>query len=47
MLRSCASLTIDPPGITIDVVFFFPDRNPMLDLIYDIAARRKCLVPMR
>ena len=42
----CAAFTVDPTGVTTDVVFFFPDRKSDLHLIDDIATGEKCLVPM-
>src|SRR6185437_14290739 len=41
-----AALAIHPAGVTVLVVLLFPDGHSMLDLVDDVAACPKCLVPM-
>ncbi len=40
-------LAVDPTGIAVDIVFLFPDRNPVLDLIDDIPTCLERFTTMR
>ena len=44
---SGASLAVHPAGVAVDVMFFLPDRDAMLDFIDDESAGAKRLVAMR
>ena len=44
MLR--ATFAINPAGITVRVVFLFPDRQAVLEFVDDVAASAESLVAM-
>jgi hypothetical protein len=44
--RRRTPLTIHPPGITIDVVLFLPNRDAMFDLVDDVSTGTERLVAM-
>ena len=41
-----ASLAVDPAGVAIGIVLFFPDRQPNLDFVDNVAACLERLVPV-
>ncbi len=45
MLR--ATFAINPAGMAVGIVFFFPDGQPHFHLIDDVTAGIECLVPVR
>src|SRR5580704_12589399 len=45
--RAGAALAVDPAGVAVEVVLFLPDRHALLDLVDDVAGRKKCLVAVR
>ena len=40
------ALTIHPTGMALDIVFFFPYRQPDFDLVNNITAGGERLIPM-
>src|SRR5580704_17112622 len=45
--RAGAALAVDPAGVAVEVVLFLPDRHALLDLVDDVAGRKKGLVAVR
>src|SRR6056297_1322413 len=45
--RSAAALAVHPCRLALDVVFFFPDRQALLQLVDDVATGLERLVAMR